>query len=35
MWFNIAASSGNADAQEMRDLLSTDMTPEAIGEAQR
>ena len=35
MWLNIAASSGHHPSQEMRDRVSANMTPEAIGEAHR
>ena len=35
MWLNIAASSGDADAQKIRDIVQDQMTPETIGEAHR
>ncbi len=35
MWFNIAASRGNADARRMRTELALDMTRGQIMEAQR
>ena len=35
MWFNIAASQGDQDAVDLRDLVSDEMTPAQIQEAQR
>ena len=35
MWFDIAASRGNTDAQEIRDLVAKKMTTEQIAEAQK
>jgi len=34
-WFNIAAAQGDSGAEEHRDALTLQMTPELIAEAQR
>ena len=34
-WFNLSATSGDADAVKNRDLVASKMTPAQIAEAQR
>jgi len=35
MWFNLGAVSGDADAVQNRDIITKEMTPQQIGEAQK
>ena len=34
-WFNLAATSGYADARKYRDIAASKMTPAQVAEAQR